>query len=207
MCWEAAAAEDTASTMRPDAIEAALTRFDVENRRDPRIATFNGQSYPREYLHAVRLHEWTLKLDPGASQELRLAARCNAIRRWEIPRETYPKTTAGYHKWRKALQAFHADAAAAVLKESGCDVAVIEKVRALVLMKNFPADPEARTLEDADCLTFLESKFHNYIGEWDEGKTVRILKGTLAKMSPRARELALGLPLSDAARALIQKAL
>lgn len=207
MFWEAAGAEDRELTMPSGPFETALARFDEENRRDPRRVTFDGQSHPREYLHAEKLHAWIMKLDPAASEHLQLAARCNALRRWEIPRETYPKTTAGYHKWRKALQVFHADAAAAILRESGFDDAVIGKVCDLVVMRNFPKDPESRTLEDADCLTFLETKFHTYIGEWDEPKTVRILKGTLGKMSPRARGLAMSLPLSAAALALVRKAL
>ncbi len=188
-------------------LEAALKRFDEINRQDPRKVQYNNEEFPREYLHAIKLHEWILKLDPQASEALRLAARCNAIRRWEIPRDSHPRTTAGYHKWRKALQGFHATAAEQILKEEGYGDVEIENVTALILMKHFPGDREAQLLEDADCLTFLETKFNNYIGEWDEAKTVRILKGTLRKMSPAAKAAAAALPFSPSARSLIQKAL
>lgn len=188
-------------------LDAVLKRFDDINRQDPRIIQYGGKEYPREYFHAVKLHEWILKLDPQASETLQLAARCNSIRRWEIPRDSYPRTTPGYHKWRKALQVFHAKVAEQILKEEGYGEAEIGKITALILMKNFPRDREAQLLEDADCLTFLETKFNAYIGEWDEAKTVRILKGTLSKMSPAAKATAAALPFSAAARALIQKAL
>lgn len=193
--------------MTTDRIRAAVNRFDEIHRQDPRQVEFRGETYPREYLHAVKLSEWVTTLCPQASPELRIAARCNALRRWEIPRDTYPRTTAGYHKWRKALQKFHAAAAEPILREEGFGEAEIQRVRSLILMENFPRDPETQVLEDADCLTFLETKFHNYLAEWDEGKTVRILKGTLKKMSPAAKDAAVRLPLSPAARALIQKAL
>lgn len=188
-------------------MEAALERFDGENRADPRKVEYQGKSYSREYLHAVKVHEWVLKLNPQAPPALILASRSNAIRRWEIPRDSYPRTTAGYHRWRKALQKFHAQTAGNILKEEGVEEEVIRNTKALILMENFPADPDTQVLEDADCLTFLEIKFDGYIGQWDESKTVRILKGTLKKMSPAARATALELPLSATARALIGKAL
>lgn len=165
-----------------------------------------GRTYAREYLHAIKVHEWVLRLNPTASPALRLASRCNALCRWEIPRDAYPKTTAGYHAWRKALQVFHAEKASAILAEEGFDPAEIARVSALIRMEGFPGDPETQVLEDADCLTFLETKFHEYLGDWDEPKTIRILKGTIRKMSPAARAIALELPLDPAARTLIRKA-
>jgi hypothetical protein len=38
-------------------------------------------------LYAQRLTDWVLRLSPDATEELRLAARCQHICRWEIPRE------------------------------------------------------------------------------------------------------------------------
>ena len=193
--------------MPPESLERVFNHFDEINRQDPRKAEFDGQSYPREYLHSKKLHEWVLKLDPHALAPLQLASRCNALRRWEIARDTYPRTTAGYHAWRKALRKFHADAAEPILREEGFEMEIIQKVRSLILMEHFPQDHDAQILEDAECLTFLEVKFKEYLGAWDETKTVRILKGTLKKMSPSARSIAMELPLPPAARALIQKAL
>ena len=42
-------------------------------------------------------------------------ARAHHLRRWAIPRTDHPAGRAGYHRWRKALQALHADEAAAIL--------------------------------------------------------------------------------------------
>ena len=63
--------------------------------------------HPR-FLYARRLTEWVLKLAPEASQSLRLAARCQHLCRWMIPRETQPMTRAGYLRWRNESKHFHA---------------------------------------------------------------------------------------------------
>ena len=96
-----------------------------------------------------------MRLCPEASEELRLAARCQHICRWEIPRGTYPMTRAGYLKWRADLKKFHAQKAGEILREAGYDETTIRRVQDLNLKKNFPDDPETRVLEDALCLVFL----------------------------------------------------
>ena len=56
---------------------------------------------------------------PKASEPLRLAARCQHLCRWMIPRDSYPMTRAGYLKWREDLKHFHAEKAGAILRELG----------------------------------------------------------------------------------------
>lgn len=187
--------------------EPACRRFDEIQKQDPRMVSLSGHDHPREYLHSLKMRDWLEKLRPDAPDALRLAARANALKRWEIPRDAYPRTTTGYHQWRRALRAHHAKIAAEILTKEGAGADLVAAVTDLILMKKFPADPNAQTLEDADCLTFLETKFHDYIPQWDEAKTIRILKGTISKMSPRAVELAKTLALSPDALRLINKAL
>ena len=74
---------------------------------------------------------------PDAPPALRLASRCNAIRRWKSQETHILNATAGTHRWRKALQTFHADTASTILKEEGFAEVEIQDVRALILMKNF----------------------------------------------------------------------
>src|SRR5439155_8011942 len=131
----------------PKKFEAALRRFDEENSRDPNRE--DGQ--PRELLYARRLEQWVLKLCPNADEALRLAARCQHICRWEIPRDSYPMTRPGYLKWRADLKKFHAQKAGEILRETGYDDETIRRVQDLNLKKHFPGDAEARVLEDALC--------------------------------------------------------
>src|ERR1041385_1011067 len=97
--------------------EEALRRFDAENGRDPNLEEKNGVALPRELLYAKRLSDWVLCLCPSASEELRLAARCQHLCRWMIARESFPMTRVGYLQWREELKKFHAQKAGEILRE------------------------------------------------------------------------------------------
>src|SRR3990172_4807621 len=94
----------------------AIRRIDALNGEDPRTEVVEGQPQPRELLFARRVYEWVRNLIVEPSEELLLAARAHTLRRWMIPRDRYPMTTPGYHQWRDALAAFHADEAARILQ-------------------------------------------------------------------------------------------
>lgn len=183
--------------------EAAIRRFDEENARDPNLE--NGR--PRELLYAERLTHWVLRLSPNASEPLRLAARCQHLCRWEIPRGDYPMTRPGYLKWRADLKKFHAQRAGEILRETGCDEETVRRVQDLNLKKNFPADAECRVLEDALCLVFLEFQLAALAAKTADDKMVNALKKSWEKMTESARAEALKLNYSEREKALIQKAL
>jgi len=187
--------------------EAALRRFDEENARDPNQEMAGGISHPRELLYAQRLTDWVLRLCPHASEELRLAARCQHICRWEIPRGSYPMTRAGYLKWRADLKKFHAQNAGKILREAGYDEIAIRRVQDLNLKKNFPDDPETRVLEDALCLVFLQFQFADLAAKTAEDKTINALQKSWQKMSDAARAEALKLEFGSREKALLQRAL
>ena len=148
-------------------------------------------------------------LDGQASEALRLAARCQHLRRWTIPRSDFPEGVTGYKRWRNRLAQFHADAAAAVLQDVGYEEAVIARVRDLLIKKSLKRDPEVQLFEDAICLTFLENEFASFAAKHDEDKLVNIVRKTWRKMSAtghrKALELAAQLP--EPQRNLIEKAL
>ena len=186
------------TTMRDDErFTEAIRRIDEANGEDPRTELIDGTGQARELLFARRVYEWVQKLVAEPSEELLLAARGHTLRRWMIPRDRYPRTTPGYRQWRGALAAFHADQAAMILAEVRYPETTITRVRALITRENWRNDPEGTALEDADCLVFLETKLEGYLDEWEEKKTVNILKKTLRKMTPTGKEHAGSLPLSE----------
>lgn len=191
----------------PQKLAAALGRFDEENSRDPNAEIAAGISLPRELLYAQRLTGWVLRLAPDASEALRLAARCQHICRWESPRENYPMTRAGYLKWRADLKNFHAEKSGAILREVGYDAETIRRVQGLNLKKHFPADPEARTLEDALCLVFLEFQFAGLAAKSDDDKMINALQKSWGKMTEAARAEALKLNYGGREKTLLQHAL
>jgi hypothetical protein len=189
------------------AFEKAVEKFDAENARDPNMEMADGASHPREWLYARRLTGWVLKLAPEASEVLRLAARCQHICRWMIPRGSQPMTRAGYLRWRNELKQFHARKSGEILREAGYSDDVITRVQDLNMKKNFPEDAESRILEDALCLVFLEFQFADLARKTAEDKIINATRKTWQKMTPAGRERALLLPLGEEEKAVIARAL
>ncbi len=185
----------------------AVRLIDEANAQDPNTERSEGRDYPKELLYALRMTKWLETVSPRASEALRLAARSQHVRRWEIPRADYPAGRKGYLRWRTRLYDHHADTAARLLGEAGYDAETIERVRMLLKKKGLKSNPEARTLEDVACLVFLESYLGDFSRLHDEEKIVGILRKTWKKMSAQGREAARKIPLDASAGELLEKAL
>jgi len=190
-----------------DKYKRAIKLIDEENIQDPHVESFNGREYPKELLYSMHMTEWLNRLEPNASEPLRLAARAQHIRRWEIPRNSYPVGRDGYKKWRRFLFGFHADKASEILRKVGYDEDTVSRVRSLIKKEDFKTDPESQLLEDVVCLVFLEYYFDDFAAEHEEEKLIRIVKQTWKKMSPSGRNAVVELRLSESASNLIEKAL
>ena len=191
----------------PIRFETAIRRFDEENARDPNVEQVEGAPHPRELIYAGWLTDWVVKLCPDASEELRLAARCQHLCRWMIPRTSYPKTRTGYLQWRAELKKFHASKAGEILREVGYEEAVNQRVQDLNLKKHFPQDAESRVLEDALCLVFLEHQFADLASKTAEDKVITALQKSWQKMTPTAQAEALKLSFTPREKALLDRAL
>jgi hypothetical protein len=179
-------------------LERALERIDAVNAQDP---------HGKELLYARRMSAWLGRIEPQASEALRLAVRAQHIRRWAIPRSDYPMDRIGYLKWRTTLYKFHAEEVGRILREVGYDAATVERVASLVRKEEIKRDPEAQTLEDVICLVFLENYFAEFAAAHDEEKVINILRRTWGKMSERGRGVALTLEMPAEARRLVERAL
>jgi len=197
----------TGASAENTCFERALRRFDEENARDPNTEVVEGVPQPRELLLARRLYDWVLKLCPDASEPLRLAARCQHLCRWTIPRASYPMDRPGYLRWRSNLKHFHARKAGEILRGVGCAKETITRVQELNLKKNFPADPESRVLEDALCLVFLQHQFADLATRTAEDKVINALRKSWNKMTPAAQAEALKLSFGSREQSLLKKAL
>ena len=197
----------TFTAENPKRFADAIARFDAENAKDPKSVTCDGATQPHELAYSRWLTDWVLRLNPAASEGLRLASRCQHLCRWEIPRDSYPATRAGYLKWRQVLKEFHADKAAAILRDVGYGDVITQQVRDLNLKKHFPADAECRTLEDALCLLFLERQFTDLASKATEEKMITALQKCWAKMTPAAHALALKLNYTAGEKRLLELAL
>jgi hypothetical protein len=188
--------------------QAAIAAFDAANAEDPNRELAGGAERPRTLLQAERLSAWIERLDANASTALRLAARCQHIERWTIPRDQFPKGRVGYLQWRTQLARYHADRSAEILRSVGFDEEEVSAVRRINLKQNLRSHRDSQTMEDALCLVFLQYELEDFLAKYpDEHKAIDILRKTWRKMSERGRALALALPLSSSARALVERAL
>ncbi|MEQ9366098.1 MAG: DUF4202 domain-containing protein [Leptospirales bacterium] len=189
-------------------LQAAHEQFDAANAEDPNATSLpSGGTEPKELIYGRRMTEELLRFAPDAPEAVHLAARCQHIRRWRIPRKDYPMDKAGYHKWRTTLYKFHADQAAEILQQVGYDAATIDRVRFLLQKKSLRSDPDTRTLEDVICLTFLRHYFADFAAGHPEEKVVDIVRKTWHKMSAAGHAAALKLDLAPESLRLVQLAL
>ncbi len=202
-----APAEPWPSPESPDLLATAISRIDEENARDPRTIRVHHQSIPFELFYSQRLTHWVHQLDPAPSEPLLLAARCQHVARWRVPRASYPMNRAGYLKWRANLKRYHADLTTGILADVGYHTEDIDRVRSLNLKENLGTDPDTQTLEDALCLVTIEQQLDDLLEKTDRTKLVNILRKTWTKMSPSGHAHAATIPVSPEAQALLTEAL
>ena len=189
--------------------EQAIRQIDAANAQDPHRAVFAGQEHPAELIYGQRMTAWLDRIEPSASEALRLAVRCQHLRRWEIPRSQYPMTRAGYHQWRTKLGFYHAEKAGEILRSLVFDEALIARVQSLIRKERLKTDAEVQTLEDVACLVFLENDYVDFARQHQSDKVMDILRKTWRKMSDRGHAAALELAkeLPEAERELVVMAI
>jgi hypothetical protein len=187
-------------------LQKAFGLFDEYNARDPHRESVNGKTFPKELLYGQRMTERLNKYLPLAPEYLQLAARCQHIGRWEIPRNTYPMDRKGYLQWRSAEKFHHVAVAEPMLVQCGYDDATIEKVKFLLLKKELSTNADTQVLEDVVCLVFLEHYIDDFAAQHTDEKVVDILRKTLKKISPRCVQEVSGIRLSERIQRLLAQA-
>ncbi len=185
----------------------AIAQFDALNAEDPNTIDVSGTPTPKELVYAQRMTARLIAFQPAASEALRLAARCQHIQRWKIPRNAYATGPMGYKKWRNELKRLHAQTATSVLEAVGYEPEIIEAVQGLLKKRGLKSEPDVQALEDVACLVFLEHYAVDFASKHDEEKVVNILQKTWKKMSPAGHAAALELKLPDAVGQLVSRAL
>ncbi|MES2368655.1 MAG: DUF4202 domain-containing protein [Pseudomonadota bacterium] len=168
----------------------ALALFDMANAEDPNL----DEGQPKELLYGRRMSEMIGRFAPDASEAAQLAVRAQHIRRWTVPRSSYPMTKEGYHAWRTGLYTFHANTAGELMRLAGYDDAMIERVKKAVSKRGIKVNPDSQLLEDIANLVFIEHymlAFAQSKPDYDEAKWLEIIRRTWGKMSKDAQAFAL----------------
>jgi hypothetical protein len=192
--------------MEPTRFDAAISAIDRANAEDPNTVQVDGSERPKELIHAERMTFWVERLDPRADEAQLLAARAHHFRRWVMPRSSYPPGRAGYLRWRRDQKVRQASEVGELLAAEGYPDEIVGRVQHIIRKDGLGIDPAVQVHEDALCLVFLQEQLGPVAAELGDAKALAVLRKTLGKMSSRAVEEAMTLPLSAAGRALLHAA-
>jgi tRNAThr (cytosine32-N3)-methyltransferase len=190
-----------------DAYQAARAAIDAAHGADP---TRTPDGRPAELAYADRMEEWVVRMVPHAEPILRLAARCQHLERWLVPRASFPEGKMGYLAWRRSLYVKQSERARQLLLDAGVAANEASDAALWVSKGGLKTNPGTQALEDAAVLVFLVSEIQAFAAQhaaYPREKFVDILRKTWKKMSPRAQELARGLKLDEPIAGLVAEAL
>jgi hypothetical protein len=190
-------------TQRYSAVIAAI---DAANADDPRTTSEGGVARPYEVVYAERMSRRLDAMYPQASELLRIAARGQHIRRFDIARAHFAEGRDGYNEWRRTCREHHAKLLRDIMRRHGYDERDIEHVGKLVRKEQLKKDRESQALENVVDVVFLEHYFDEFCGKYpryDDAKIVDIIAKTLRKMSPKGHQAALALDLPERTRKLV----
>ena len=190
-----------------DAHARARHLIDAAHSADPAL-TPDGRA--AELVYADRIEAWVARLVPDAPPLLRLAARCQHLERWSVPRASFPEGKPAYLAWRRSLYTKQAERARALLVAAGVPDADAADVATWVSKTGLKSNAGTQALEDAACLVFLENEIGDFAAQhahYPREKFVEILRKTWRKMSPAAQTFALALELPPTVAALVREAL
>ena len=189
-----------------NAYARARELIDAAHATDPK-RTSDGRA--AEHVYADRMEAWVQKLATCPTPLLRLAARCQHLERWSVPRATFPMDKPGYLAWRRSLYVQQAARAQELLLQAGVPAAEAAEVATWVSKTGLKTNPGTQALEDAACLVFLENEIADFAAQhagYPAEKFVDIIQKTWRKMSPPAHQAARGLNLPPAIAALVRSA-
>jgi hypothetical protein len=184
-----------------------IAAIDAVNLQDPNHVNVQNQQVAKEWLYSKQMTECLKQYWPDANEYVALAVHAQHIKRWQIKRSEYPEGKAGYLAWRKALAAFHAETLAQIMKENGYDDDAISRCQVIIQKRQLHHNSDSQILEDVACLVFIQHYLADFATKHSSEKVIDIIKKTWRKMSPKAQQIALSLPMDNPINELITNAL
>ena len=181
--------------------------FDAVLRDHARLHDRSLPLVRADHNHALDTWQWTLRLDPGASAAVQLAALFHDVERLESEAEKRIEHHAADHA---AFKRAHAAGSAAWLERlvAGTSAARFALRAAALIAAGDQvrgaggATAELQLLEDADSLSFFSLNSGGFLDYYGPDHTVRKIRWTLARMSARAHAALAGVHLRHDVAAL-----
>lgn len=185
-------------------LDRIYEKIDQENAQDPTLDPDTG--LPAALLYGRRMTECLEEFHPQASTELKVAIRAQHIRRFDVPRQSFPEGRPGYLAWRSHLLNYQAATLQNLLCTLELGEAFTERAVALVKKENI-REGEGQVLEDVACLVFLKHYMAEFARTEPEDRLLQILRKTARRMSAAGRQAALSLSLPEEGSDLLRRAL
>ncbi len=186
--------------------ETVIKAIDTVNAEDPRTTTIDGVEYPYETVYADRMTATLARMYPEASELLRIAARAQHIRRWQIPRDTYPRNREGYQKWRLSMRQLHSDLVGDIMAKNGYSADDIALVGSFLRKERLKREADSQALENVVDVVFIDFYWDEFVAkfpDYDDDKLIDIVGKTLRKMSSHGHQAALALDLPAATAKIV----
>lgn len=177
--------------------KTAIELIDKVHNQDPTSETIDEVELKAELLYSNRMLAILEKVAPDASLELKLAAKCQHISRWSIPRATFSMDKKGYYQWRAAVMEHQLNVTTYTLEKAGIADETIAVIVDALKNKADKTNTNASIIEDTACLTFIKWYLVPFAGQFDPEKAKVILQKTAGKMSARGLGLLPEMELSE----------
>jgi len=165
----------------------------------------NGESYPAEVLYSARMLAMLEIVNPQSTYLLKLAAQCQHLKRWGVPRANYPFDRRGYHQWRRVVMEYQLQQTNEILTEVGMESESILIITEALRNQGNKEDVNAQIILDTACLVFLKWYLQPFAAKHEQTKVADILKKTLRKMSDKALVLLKFLEFPKGAEVIISQ--
>ena len=175
----------------------AVELINSVHNQDPNSETIDGVEVKAELLYSQRMLTILEKVQPNASFELKLAAQCQHISRWSIPRATFSMDKKGYYQWRAAIMEHQLNVSTHRLQQADVEEDAISIIVDALKNKADKTNLNASIIEDTACLTFIKWYLVPFAGQFDPEKAKVILQKTANKMSDRGIKLISEIELSS----------
>lgn len=145
----------------------AFEKIDAAHREDPNKVEVDGQTIAYELHYAQKMTKFLELHSPNVDPLVATAARAQHFRRWEVPRDSYPRTKPGYFAWRTFLKQRQAEQVKQLCLDCGYSGPEADKVAALIAKEDLKkgegkGDFDAQIIEDVACLVFLDDQFDDF---------------------------------------------
>ena len=169
--------------------------------------TFNNHEYPSELLYSKRMMQILELISPSASNQIRIAAQCQHIKRWNVERSLFPMDRKGYHQWRQAVMSYQLEQTKEILLKHKVHEGDIDEIIETLSNQGNKSYPNSQLIEDTACLVFLKWYLEPFAQKHETDKVIDILRKTHRKISETGLEAISKLELSDNVKLLLQQAI